>query len=399
MFKFVHFSVLVLVLFFVFSFTANAGKYTDGVLLRAEGDIKVYLINNNIRSWVSSIEVFNFNNFKWQNVKIVPKKEITAIEEGKPIVLETVSPHPSPEATEGTATPSLVPIASISPTPPVPAKVNLQFPAPDYIRADWLISRATSDYGHIGQRITIKYSDTEADKIENFRLYEKKPGDAYFNKIADFEKVRSTGCEDADIDGEWMMFETGQCGYWFIQRTIPPGGRGLVAYLPPAKYSEGEYRFYVAGVDKDGSETPPSSEAKLVFLSTIDIKSPAEQQKVQVYPVFKWSIATGWPVYSVPDYFISISDNEAGQNPLWGKQIKIPEGKSEESFIYDGLSLDPAKTYKVYIYGHYRKSEQDPDYISIPSAVPKFKIGLTNPATSFRWLLKAFFIGIFDFLR
>src|SRR3990167_9485668 len=172
----VKFPILVLILFFLFSFVANA-SYLDGTLLRAKGDIKVYLINNNIKSWVSSIEVFNLNNFKWQNVKVVSKKEITSIKEGKLIVLEKVLPSSSP-----------APIASISPTPvptpPVPAKINIKFPAPDYIRADWLISRATSDYGRIGQRIVFKYSDKEADKLENFRLYEKKPGDAYFNKIA-----------------------------------------------------------------------------------------------------------------------------------------------------------------------------------------------------------------------
>ncbi len=417
MLKFTRFSVLIFVSLFLLPFIATADNYSDGSLLRARGDIKVYLINNNIKRWVSSLEVFNRHNFKWQNVKVVPKKAITAIKEGEPIVLETVSPLPSPEVSpfakatedkpEGTATPT--PIISVIPTPPIPAKVNLQFPSPDYIRADWLISRATSNYGRIGQRIVFKYSDKAVDKIENFRLYEKKPGDSYFSKIADFEKMLSTGCEDVDIDGEWMMLEAGRCGYWFIQRTIPPGGRGVVAYLPSTNYSEGDYSYYVAGVDKDGFETPPSSEAKMVFLTTVNIFSPVDkQQAVGVYPVFKWSITSGWPAslaggpvssIPIPDYFISISDNETAQNPLWGKQIKVPEGKSDESFTYDGLGLDPTKKYKVYIYGHYRKSEYDPDYISIPSAVPEFWVKSTSSVVSFLGLLKALFFSSFDLLR
>ena len=398
MLKFTCFSVLILVLFFSFTFVASAGNYSDGVLLRAKGDIKVYLISNNIKRWVSSIEVFNSRNFKWKDVKIVSKKEVAAIKEGSPIVLEPVSPRPSPKATEGTATPA--PLVSISPTPPVPAKINLQLPPPDYIRADWLISQATSNYGRIGKRIVFKYSDKEKDKISNFRLYEKKPGDAYFYKIADFEEVLSTGCEDIDIDGEWMLTEAGQCGYWSIQRIIPPGGRDVVAYLSAANYLVGEYSYYVAGADKDGLETQPSPEAKLVFLTTVNIFSPADkQQTVEIYPVFKWSVANGWPAASVPDYFISISDNEAAQNPLWAKQIKAPEGKSNESVTYDSSGLDPAKKYRVNIYGHYRKSEHDPDYISIPSAVPEFRIKSTNSAVSFMGLLKALFSGYFDLLR
>ena len=204
-----------------------------------------------------------------------------------------------------------------------------------------------------------------------------------------------------DIDGEWIMTEAGQCRYWFVQRTIPPGGRGIIAYLPSSNYSEGEYSYYVAGVDKDGFETPPSSEAKLVFLNTIKIHSPADkQQAVQIYPIFKWSIANGWPASSIPDYFVSISDNEAAQNPLWVKQIKVParlldgqEGKSDESLTYDGLGLDPTKKYKVYIYGHYRKSEYDPDYISIPFIVPEFRAKSTSSVMSFLGLLKALFLG------
>lgn len=401
MFKLTHFLVLISVPFFAFYFVANAGNYLDGVLLRAEGDIKVYLINNNIKKWVSSIEVFNNNNFKWQEVKVVPAKDITAIEEGEPIVLEQVSPSSSK-----------APIASISPAAPISPKINYRFPYPDYIRADWLISRITADYGRVGQKIVFKYSNKEADKIENFRLYEKKPGDAYFNKVADFEGIISVFdknspnyCGGESVDGEWTMLESGQCGYWFIQRTELPGGRAV--YLPLANYSVGEYSYYVAGVDKDGSETLPSPEAKLVFLNPVDVLSPINNQQTNgIYPTFKWSVVSGWPMSSVPDYFISISDNDSAQNPFWGKQIKVParlsdgqEGKSDESFTYDGLGLDPTKKYKVYVYGHYRKSEYDPDYISVPFNVPEFQVKLKTSAKSFVGLFRALFVGTFDLLR
>jgi|SRR3989344_3341831 len=399
MFKTTYFPVLILTSFFLFSFTANAGNYLDGVLLRAEDDIKVYLINNNTKRWVSSIEVFNLENFKWQNVKVVSKKEVTSIKEGEPIVLETVSPSPvsisSPQAS-----PATNPIASISPTSPIPAKINLQFPAPDYISANWLISHITSNYGRVGERIIFKYSDKVADKIQNFRLYEKKPGDAYFTRIATFEEVSSTGCEDIDIDGEWMMTEVGQCGYWSIQKVIPLGGRDAVVYLSASNYSVGEYVYYVAGVDKDGLETRPSLEAKLVFLDPVDILSPADNQRTAgIYPTFKWSIASGWPVNSVPDYLIMFSDDKNSQTPLWTKQLKITGGKQDESFVYGGLGLDPSKKYRTYIYGHYRKSEYDPDYISIPLTIPEFQVKSSSPWISIAEGLRALFSGYFDLLR
>lgn len=398
MFKFTRFSVSVLVLFFLFSFVANAGNYLDGVLLRAKGDVKVYLINNNTKSWVSSLEVFNFNNFKWRDVKIVSKKEISAIKEGNPIVLESAPPSSSPEVSENTTTP--VPSISVFPTPPIPAKINLQFPAPDYIRADWLISHITANYGRVGERIIFKYSDEQADKIENFRLYEKKPGDAYFSRVATFKEVPSTGCEDIDVEGEWMITEAGQCGYWSIQRVIPPGERGAIAYLAASSYLGGEYTYYVAGADKDGQETRPSPETKLVFLSQVDIISPTNNQKTTgIFPVFKWSIAGGWPANSVPDYSIMFSDDKNAQNPLWTKQLKVATDKTSESFIYNGSGLDPTKKYEVYIYGHYRQSEYDPDYISVPLNIPQFWVKSSNSWTSFSDTLKALFVDIFDLFR
>lgn len=380
MFK--KFTILIL-FFFLFPVLVLAASYLDGSLLRAKGDMKVYFIKNNTKRWVSSLEVFNFHGFKWQNVKLVSKKQVAAIKEGEPIVLALVSPP-------------AIPISSASPTPtisvmsteektvapvgstevyPTPVKVNSDLPTPDYIRADWLTSNTTSKYGRVGQRIVFKYSDKEKYKIENFNLYEKKPGNKYFHKIAAFEEILSTGCEDIDIDGEWMITEAGQCGYWSIQKVIPPGGRGMTVYLLASNYAVGEYVYYVTGADKDGFETKPSSETKLVFLDAVDILSPVNDKQINgVSPTFKWTVADKWPLGSVADYFVMISDNENALNPLWTKQLKIPLGETGRQLDYDGVGLDPSGKYKVNIYGHYRSSDESPDYISISLNNPKFWI-------------------------
>lgn len=387
MFK--RFFILILFLLFFTPFISTAANYIDGSLLRAKGDIKVYLIKNDTKHWVSSLEVFNFHGLKWRDVKVVSKKQTAVIKEGEPIVLESTAE----DSKSKNIFPSVSPTPQVSEEPsksseikeiaegkseevvPILVKINVDLPIPDYIRADWLTSHATSNYGRVGQKIIFKYSGKERYKIENFNLYEKKPGDKYFHKIAAFEEILSTGCEDIDIDGEWMITEAGQCGYWSIQKIVLPGGRGMTAYLPVTGYKIGEYAYYVAGADKDGFETKPSSETKLVFLDAADILSPVNNKQVNgVSPTFKWTITGSWPAGSVADYFIMISDNENASNPLWTKQLKIPLGETSRQLNYDGVGLDSKEKYKVNIYGHYRNSDESPDYISISLNNPEFWI-------------------------
>lgn len=270
----------------------------------------------------------------------------------------------------------------------IPVEINDKLPAPEYIRADWVVSDATENYGRVGQRIVFKYSGELEDRIENFRLYEKRPDQDDFHRIAGFEEILSTGCEDIDVDGEWMMTEAGQCEYWAIQRIIPPGERGVAAYLPSSDYLVGEYVYYVAGVDKDGLETPPSGQAKLVFLNPVSILSPFNRETAGPYPDFKWTIAEDWSFDTVPsdakavagrqdkpiviDYFVMLSDSGNAQNPVWRKQLKIQSGIDRKMITYDGLGLDPVKIYKANIYGRYRHSEYEPDYISISANMPEF---------------------------
>ncbi len=395
-------SVVLLVVSF-FPLFVFAKSYPNNTLIRVKGDPRVYLIKNNQKEWIKSLEEFKVRKLNWKKVKIISLKEFDAIEEkvsGLPTPTSAITPLPSIALREGgLPSPSVSVSASIPPAAtPIPAKINPQLPAPDYIRADWLVSQATAKYGQIGQKIVFKYSDKTVDRIENFRLYEKKPNDQYFSKIADFKEVLSTGCEDIDIDGEWMITEAApnQCGYWAIQRVLPPGGRELTAYRSAGSYSEGEYHYYVVGMDKDGLETPPSSTSKLVFLTTVGIFEPTNQAVTGSFPKFRWSVAGGWPSSAkaleggpLIDYLILISDNQNAQNPLWTKVIKVPAGQSDRTFIYDGAGLNPAKKYQLYIYGRYRASEHDPDYISISLTVPEFTVVRLSRVDSWWGFLRA----------
>ncbi|TSC74854.1 MAG: hypothetical protein G01um101444_145 [Parcubacteria group bacterium Gr01-1014_44] len=399
--------ILFFITIFVLPLFVSAKNYPDGTLIRAKGDIKVYLIKDNKKEWIKSLAEFKAKKLSWKRVKIISLKEFDSIKENvsdSPTPTSAITPLPSIALREGglpaaklisspQASPSV--LATVSPlaTPPIPAKINSSFPALDYARADWLISHITSNYGRIGQKIVFKYSIKDKDSVKNFRLYEKKPGGLYFTRVAAFKEIPSTGCDDIDIDGEWMMTEGNPCGYWVIQRIIPPGGRGTTAYLPAVNYSEGEYSYYVAGVDTNGLETPPSPETKLVFLPTAGIFSPADnKQSTDLFPTFKWSVF-GWPAGSMADYLILISDDQNAQNPFWAKSLKV-SALSEQSFTYDGNGLNPASKYKVYIYGHYRQSEYGPDYISIPPSVPEFWVKTPGWSSSVWKLLRALLISL-----
>lgn len=55
----------------------TSGKNTP-LLLRAQGDSKIYSVSNGIRYWIRSADVFNGYHFPWNGVKTVPQKELDA---------------------------------------------------------------------------------------------------------------------------------------------------------------------------------------------------------------------------------------------------------------------------------------------------------------------------------
>lgn len=53
-----------------------------GSLIKYHDDSKIYFIENNQKRWISSVEVFNSNNFKWENVKEIDKPTLDSIADG-----------------------------------------------------------------------------------------------------------------------------------------------------------------------------------------------------------------------------------------------------------------------------------------------------------------------------
>lgn len=69
-YKLIIFLAIVFVLItpcFIFA----AEEYPDGALIRAEDDYKIYLVFNGKKRWLKNIDVFNSYGFKWQDIKAV----------------------------------------------------------------------------------------------------------------------------------------------------------------------------------------------------------------------------------------------------------------------------------------------------------------------------------------
>lgn len=52
--------------------SASAHTYPDGTLIRLEGDFKIYTILKNKRRWIKNVEVFKSYGYKWENILVIP---------------------------------------------------------------------------------------------------------------------------------------------------------------------------------------------------------------------------------------------------------------------------------------------------------------------------------------
>ena len=60
------------------------GTYFDGVLLKGSGD-QIYVVENNKRRWIPSVEIFENNGYSWLNIKIISDQELNDIQLGENI--------------------------------------------------------------------------------------------------------------------------------------------------------------------------------------------------------------------------------------------------------------------------------------------------------------------------
>ncbi len=64
----------------------NTLRYPDGVLIRQEGDFKVYIIKNGYKSWIKNPETFNNLGLHWDNIFELKKEFFVKIRETVPTI-------------------------------------------------------------------------------------------------------------------------------------------------------------------------------------------------------------------------------------------------------------------------------------------------------------------------
>ena len=67
----------------------------DGLVLKGEGE-KIYVLENNKRRWITTLDAFQYYGYRWEQVRIVDEPFLNQFEEGLPIYLLlkcSSSPH------------------------------------------------------------------------------------------------------------------------------------------------------------------------------------------------------------------------------------------------------------------------------------------------------------------
>ena len=136
--------------------------------------------------------------------------------------------------------------------------------------------------------------------------------------------------------------------------------------------------MYLAAVDASGKEAL-SPEFEMATLSPLTVLAPTLAQSPVASPVtFQWTTPSGWPQSSAY-YTVQLYDSALLPNPwMYTKSVIVPSTSTTGTFTYDGLALDPTKTYLARIYG-LRRWGVSPicplcDYISMDNATQAFLV-------------------------
>lgn len=239
----------------------------------------------------------------------------------------------------------------------------------------------------MGQKIVFQYSSDNSAKATRFRFYQKRPGDSAFSLAGEFSGFDTTSCTgnaNAIYAGEWYLQGPpwGSCQYWFISRSS----------VSASTYTIGEYHYYVVAVDAAGSEGSPSPTIKFAFLQPVVITSPTASQITSLTPTFQWTRASDWP--SGFQTQVALFDSLTATNPSWTSFFI-----SDSSKIYDGAALDPAKQYRVSVYGRSANPSQYIDSLALPTALVDFRVSTSTAVGATLHNLASILASLFQTLQ
>lgn len=255
--------------------------------------------------------------------------------------------------------------SSVSAT--TPAATTTILPAPTYIRGDWFYGWPDIRNNTMAYDLIIQYPSDNSAKASKFRLYKKNPGDSSFSLAAEFSGFDTTSCTanaGAIYVGEWYLKGPpwGSCQYWFIYRSV----------INASSYTVGEYNYYVAAVDAAGNEGTASPTVKFVFLQPTTITSPTAPQTTSLTPTFQWTRGSNWP--SDFKTQVALFDSLSAINPSWTSS----PWTTNTLETYNGSALDPAKQYRVSVFGVSAGPSSYTTSLVLPVATVDFRVSTTT---------------------
>ncbi len=275
---------------------------------------------------------------------------------------------PPPPATATTTPPAALP----PPPPPPPAASTL--PAPTGLKPGFTLGYNVYNWAKINDSFSFNYDSTSLSQVSAFRLYQRQPGEGAFSVAAEFTNPSSlTSCSSSkSISGTWYLAPIwgSSCpnSAWSIGRTMD-----LQAV---SNYAVGDYFYYLTVLDAAGKESSPSLTGKRTLLESFGIQSPtAGGSPTSPTPTFQWPVVSGWP--RTPSYWIYLAPSDSTGGPTW--QAVLSVSGSTGSKTYDGPALDPAKQYKVYIYGQSHNSDQSEGQSSFAASTETFWVASPPP--------------------
>lgn len=229
-------------------------------------------------------------------------------------------------------------------------------------------SSTPSNFGKASISISFNYNG-DSSTLASFRLYEKRPGDSGFIKVADFTNLLSVGGATYRISGDWALGRVSGTNSWLIHRIITGNAAGAPYYGSILDWPTGTYGYYVTAIDSQGSESAPSQTSNAHMLPPLSVLYPtAAESPAPLVPVFRWTTPAGW-IGGNSRYDIRLYD---GTKEVW---VGInPEAEGTKT--YDGPPLSEGKSYTIFIHGDYASYYSNPldTYFSLPQNIETFTV-------------------------
>jgi len=189
----------------VFAYPLPSVEIQSGNLIRAEGGLKIYLVDGSNLYWIKTAEDFNNRGYEWSDVKIVSDQKLAkytisdqdSLAKGtvEPAQISKSTPTPSPTPEQKVGEEPQIRIAIFSPASGYRIKLKANKPYDVYLDGKLLVSKvadAQTTY-LLDNDINMKFIPKSGDTIFEILSYEDRPSwkpEVNYNKFRGKIEIR-----------------------------------------------------------------------------------------------------------------------------------------------------------------------------------------------------------------